>query len=185
MLSKFVILTCLILPLILKAQNDLKFESKESYLAFLKSKFDINKSDVFYHGVLNDSAYFGRVSLMVFTKGSMMTTVEEMQEREKSLCSPKTFMKYLTIQRIENAFTENKHLSAHFFKNIATDSTYTANDNITALFFYSYKFKSKGLQYFRHKEYLEKLNIKCIMVSLDEAEIKGLANNNSQKVIIQ
>ena len=184
MLNRYLILIFILTCTNLFAQKKLKFQSKEDYLNFLNLKFDIEKSNVYSHGAVNDSAYIGRVSLMVFVKGSMMTTVEEMQEKEKNLCPPKKFMNFITTQRIEDEFTKNIHVPNIFFKNIETSSNIFFDNNITALFFFSYKFGKNGLQYYKNKEYLEKLNIKCIIVTLDESEINGLANKKSEKVIL-
>ena len=183
MLNKILNFALLLISINLTGQEKLKFQSKSDYLTFMNDKFSIEKSDLYYFDAVNDSANIGRISILIFMKGTMMSTVDEIREKEGNLCNNKKFMELLTIDRINNSLTENKSLASSFYRNIQTNEVYNTENQLTAIFLFSYQFGKNGLQYIKHKKYLEDLNIKCIILTLDESEIKGISNEKSTKLV--
>jgi len=181
MLIKNLTLAFLFSSVFLFAQKELKFQSKSDYLSFMAAKFDIEKSDLYYFNSVSDSAYIGRVSPVIFMKGTMMVTEEEIREKEGNVCNPEKFLKLLTLERISSHLTENKNLATSFFRNIETDAIHDTANQLTAIFVFSYQFGKRGLTYIKHKEYLDKLNIKSIILTADDAEINGISNKRSTK----
>jgi hypothetical protein len=108
--------------------------------------------------------------------------VDEIIEKEGNVCDPKKFLQFLTLERINNSLTENKNLATSFFRNIDTNTIHSSENQLTAVFLFSYQFGKEGLQNFKYKKYLEDLNIKCILVTLDDAEINGISNSKSTKL---
>ena len=182
MLNKLIILACLITSLNLFSQDKLKFQSKSEYLNFLEKKYNIQKSNVYYFKDYDYYAFVDNVSLCVFVKGNKMITAQDMAKKEGNIHRPKKYFSLLTRERVNSALVENTELYPDILKNIETDIGYDFSKQLTALFLYSHQMGSMGLKFYNYRDNLEKLNIKCILVSLDEAEIKGISNANSIQV---
>jgi hypothetical protein len=183
MLSRILNITILFISINLFAQKDFKFQFTDEYLNLLKNKFNIEKNEVYYFDSANDSAYIGRISILMFMKGTMMTTIDEIREKEGNICNDEKFLRLLTVNRINDALTENKNLTSSFFRNIESGAIYNTENQLTAVFLFSYKVGKRGLQCIKHKKYLEALNVKCIILTFDENEIKELNNEKSTKLV--
>lgn len=168
------------------SQNVVKFKTKIEYLTFLEKKFNIEKKNVYLFESENDSTYFGKYSSVIFLKGNNIATIEDIRDIDKNICSPKKFFTNLTVEKIEQAFTNDKKLNSIFFKNLFDNSILYNNDkDIIAIFLFTHQLGNIGLQYYKHKYFIEKLDITCIIMTLDEAEIQDLSNNYSTKVVIK
>lgn len=181
---KLIIVFCFVWSYIF-GQNELKFNNNNDYLNFLEKKFDIEKNDVYTFEAYNDSTFLGKYSSVIFLKGTKITTIEEVRNIDNNICPPKKFFSNLLIEKIEKSFSEDKKLSSIFFKNLYDNSTLVSNDDLIAIFLFSYKLGNSGLRYYKQKHFLEKLNIKCIVLTIDEADVGELQNINNTKVVIK
>jgi len=181
---KLIIVFCFVCSYIF-GQKDLKFNSKNDYLNFLEKKFDIEKNNVHSYEAHNDSTFLGKYSSVIFLRGTKITTIEEVRNIDNNICPPKKFFSNLSIEKIEKSFTEDKKLKSIFFKNLYDNSIIVSNEDLIAIFLFSYKLGNSGLQYYKQKHFLEKLNIKCIVLTIDEADVVELQNSNSTKVVIK
>jgi hypothetical protein len=169
----------------LLAQNNQKFSTKQEYLTYLNKKFKIEATDVYIFDALDEQAYLGKYSSVVFINGTKISTMEEIRAIDENNCAPKKFFTNLTLERIEKVFTNEPQLATVFFRNLADDSILETTNQTIALFFFSYQLGSSGLQYYKHKKALEDLNIKCILLSIDGADIAELDQSEQTPIQIQ
>ncbi len=166
-------------------QKELKFNNKNDYLNFLEKKFDIERNNVYTYEAYNDSTFLGKYSSVIFLKGTNITTIEEVRNIDNNICPPKKFFSNLLIEKIEKSFSEDKKMKSIFFKSLYDNSILVSNDDLIAVFLFSYKLGNSGLQYYKQKHFLEKLNVKCIVLTIDEEDIGELQNFKSTKVVIK
>jgi hypothetical protein len=158
---------------------------KSEYLSFLEKRYKIDKTNVYLFESKNDTTFLGKYSSVIFLKGTKISTIEEVRKIDKNICPPKKFFTNLLTEKIEESFTEDKKLSSIYFRSLYDNSIINNDDTLIAIFLYSYKLGNAGLTYYKQKHLLENLNIKCIVLTLDEAEIGDLQHLNSTKVEIK
>ena len=182
MWNKYLIVTFLLIASNCFAQKNFKFQSKGDYLNYINKKFDITKSDVFYFNTNDYSLLIDINFPMIFVRGNKMITPQNMAKKEGINTRPKKFFTTLSKTRILNALEVNNDLSPTILKSIETDIVYDFSEQLTALFIFSHQMGQLGLKFYKYKEDLEKLDVKCIILTLDEAEIKGISTKNSIQV---
>lgn len=165
-------------------QNDAKFKTTQEYLTFLEKKFDIDRSNVYQYDAYNDSTYLGKYSSVIFLKGTKIATMEDVRNIDQNICPPKKFFLNLSLNAIEKAFQEDNKLTSIFFKNLNDNSIVENTGETIAIFLFTHKVGHSGLRYYKQRELLEKLNIKCFLVTGDEYEIADLRGPDSTEVII-
>jgi hypothetical protein len=167
------------------SQKEISFETKKHYLSFLKEEFNINPNYVYEFYALNDTTYIGNLSSLLFIKGTQMTTIDSIIKQNQNLCPPKKLLDNLSVEKIENSFFENTKLSFMSYKNLEDNTIIESPKELTALFLFTYKLGKTGLQYIRYKDALEKLNIRCLIITLDEAYIQEISNKNSTRIVVK
>lgn len=167
------------------SQNNHKFATKQEYLNYLEKEYKIQPNEVYLFDAIDQQAYLGKYASIVFLNGTKITSIDEIRAVDGNICSPKKFMSNLTSSRIEKAYTVDPQLATVFFRNLADDSVLETTKQTIALFFFSYQLGALSLQYYKHKRALENLNIKCILLCLDSANIAELDINQQTPIIIK
>jgi hypothetical protein len=175
----------IVFPFSAISQNNQKFKTKQEYLHYLEKEFKIQPTDVYVFDALDEQAYLGKYSSVVFINGTKITTIEEIRDIDKNVCPPKKFFSNLTLETLEKTYAAEHQLATTFFRNLADDSILKSDEQTIALFFFSYQLGWSGLQYYKHKKVLEKLHIKCILMTIDGAEIAELDPSQQTPIIIK
>ncbi len=171
----FTLLICL-LVLISHGQIDNKFEDKNSYFDYIGKKYSLDSSSIYYISDTTKASVIVFPSFTYFIKNNKIITIDEISDELNSKCSPNKLFKQLSYKIVDSLINKKTKTVDIVFKNLNSSEIYEQNDKITAVFLFSVNLKKLGVRYIKHKNRLEKLGIKTIILSMDMPSIEGVTD---------
>lgn len=162
------------------------FKTIDKYLNFTEDRYDIKSSDVYYIPQTNNANYFPKPSMLYFLKNGKYTTSEDVAASLELNCPPKKLFKEITPLLIDENLSINPNNKNFIVKQMNSGKFYALKENeITAVFLYSYLLGDRGQMYIKQKKILEKKGIKCLIVSVDGAYINEVKDISKDEIIIK
>lgn len=169
----FTLLICL-LALTSQGQIDNKFEDKSSYFEYVNKKYSLDSSSIYYTSDATKTTVFLFPSFTYFIKNGKIITIKEVSDEINIECPPNKLFKQLSYRFIDSLLTNKKNKTDVVFKNLKSNTILEIKEEVTAVFLFSVHLKKLGIRYIKHKNRLEELGIKTIVLSMDMPYIRGV-----------
>ncbi len=169
------LLVCL-LAITSQGQVDNKFADKNGYFEYIDKKYSLDSSSIYYTSDATKTTVFLFPSFTYFIKNGEIITIDEISDELKSECPPNKLFKQISYKVVDSLLSKKKYKVDIVFKNLSSNEVLKQNDEIIAVFLFSVHLKKLGTRYIKHKNRLEKLGIKTIILSMDMPSIEGITD---------
>jgi hypothetical protein len=157
-------------------QIDTRFNDKSSYFKYIDKKYDIDSTKIYYTSDATKTTIFLFPAFTYFIIKDKIITIDEVANKLQSYCPPKKLFGQLSYELVSNLLDEQNYNVDLTLKNLSSNKTLQQNEEIIAVFLFSVAYKKLGVRYIKHKNKLEDLGFKTIILSMDMPSINGITD---------
>jgi hypothetical protein len=157
-------------------QIDTRFIDKDSYFKYIDKKYDIDSTKIYYTSDVTKKTIFLFPAFTYFIRKDKIITIDEVANNIGSFCPPKKLFGQLSYDLVSNLLDEQNYNVDLTLKNLSSNETLQQNEEIIAVFLFSVAYKKLGIRYIKHKNKLEDLGFKTIILSMDMPSINGITD---------